>query len=170
MTETLSHVALRKINGPDKSEWFQPLPGVSISLDERDCIVIDAPRLSSQKIVTNDIAILEGTRFKVLGRYDDVIISAGNKLHPAAIEKKLEPIIQSPFFVFGEKHSEALQSLVLCIESKESSFDVENLKKQMGEILDKPEMPRRIAVIPKFSYLESGKIDRINTLNHDYNY
>lgn len=165
MTETLSHVALRKINGPDKSDWFQPLPDVSILLDERDCIVIDAPKLSIEKIATNDIAILNGNKFKVLGRYDDVIISAGNKLHPALIEKKLEQILSVPYFIGAEEHPEADQNLVLFVEGNASEFNLEHLKTKMEALLSKGEIPRKVVFKKEFKYIESGKIDKAKTIS-----
>ena len=32
MTETLSHIALRRLNGPEASEWYTPFEGVCVSL------------------------------------------------------------------------------------------------------------------------------------------
>ena len=43
MTETLSHIALRRLNGPDCSDWYTPFEGVTISLTAEGCLVIDAP-------------------------------------------------------------------------------------------------------------------------------
>ena len=34
MTETLSHIALRRLSGPEASEWYTPFEGVGISLSE----------------------------------------------------------------------------------------------------------------------------------------
>lgn len=163
MTETLSHVALRKINGSGKSEWFQPLPGVSISIDERDCIIIDAPKLSDERIFTNDIATLNGNKFKVLGRIDDVIISAGNKLHPALIEMKLESILPAPYFIGAEEHPEAGKNLVLFIEGSGKEVDLNDLQAQFAKVLPRMEIPRKIVFKKEFKYLESGKIDRAKT-------
>ena len=45
MTETITHIALRSVNGKRASSAFTPLPGVSVSLAEDDCLVIDAPEI-----------------------------------------------------------------------------------------------------------------------------
>ncbi len=80
MTETMSHIALRKINGAGNSEWFAPLNGVELTVDKRNCLQITAERLGINKLTTNDIVVInEDGKFKVLGRIDDVIISAGAK-------------------------------------------------------------------------------------------
>jgi O-succinylbenzoic acid--CoA ligase len=164
MTETLSHVALRAINGPNKSDWFTPMQGVEVSLDKRGCLVINAPAVADVPVVTNDLAELKGQKFKVLGRIDDVIISAGHKLHPAQIEKKLSRVIKTPFFLAGEDHSDAGQVLVLFLEGKFKEHKISELRIQFEVLLEEFEQPRKIKVIPRFKYLESGKIDRRGSL------
>ena len=56
MTETLSHIALRRLNGPDASDWYTPFDGVTLSLTDDGCLVIDAPAVHDGPLVTNDIA------------------------------------------------------------------------------------------------------------------
>ncbi len=160
MTETLSHVALRAINGPQKCEWFTPMQGVELSLDERGCLVINAPAVAEGPVVTNDLVEMKGQQFRVLGRIDDVIISAGHKLHPAIIEQKLSKLISSPFFLAGEDHPEAGQILVLHLEGSFNEQEISILKDQVQSILEPFEIPRKLKVVPAFKYLESGKIDR----------
>ena len=160
MTETLSHVALRPINGPRRSEWFSPMEGVSLALDTRGCLVVDAPAVAPEKVITNDMAELDGQAFRILGRIDDVIISAGHKLHPALIEQKIGQLITTPFFLAAEPHPQAGQQLVLCIEGDFNEKDTSALMDQLKAILQPHELPRRILSIPRFKYLESGKIDR----------
>jgi O-succinylbenzoic acid--CoA ligase len=160
MTETLSHVALRAINGPNKSDWFTPMQGVDVSMDQRGCLVINAPAVADAPVVTNDQVELKDQKFKVLGRIDDVVISAGLKLHPALIEQKLSQVIKTPFFVAGEDHSEAGQTLVLFLEGKYKEHEISNLRRHLEGLLEVFEQPRKIVTISRFTYLESGKIDR----------
>ncbi|MEX2597693.1 MAG: AMP-binding protein, partial [Salibacteraceae bacterium] len=61
MTETISHVALRKVNAK-KREPFQVLEGIEIEIDERSCLVIKSELLPENPLVTNDIIELEGKR------------------------------------------------------------------------------------------------------------
>lgn len=94
MTETLSHIALRRVNGSEAQEWYTPLPGVSVSLNRDDCLCIDAPALSAQPLVTNDIAELSSSgSFRILGRRDNVIISGGLKLQTEVLETELRPLL-----------------------------------------------------------------------------
>mgnify|MGYP002711111902 FL=1 len=59
MTETLSHIALRRINGKEASEWYQPFDSVKVSQTEEGCLVIDAPLVCKQPLVTNDIVEIQ---------------------------------------------------------------------------------------------------------------
>ena len=90
MTETLSHIALRHVNGPERSDWYTPLRGVSLSLSTDDTLVITAPHLGITELVTNDIAeIRQDGTFRILGRKDSVINSGGIKIQAEEIEQKL---------------------------------------------------------------------------------
>ena len=66
MTETLSHIALRRLNGPETSEWYTPFDTVSVSLSDDGCLVIDAPEVCPQRLVTNDIAEIKQGVFRIL--------------------------------------------------------------------------------------------------------
>src|SRR5690625_4886831 len=61
MTETLTHIAARRINYSQQIDLppFMLLKDVVISTDDRDCLVIKAPKVSDEIIVTNDIVELE---------------------------------------------------------------------------------------------------------------
>ena len=65
MTETLSHIALRRINGPEASEWYTPFPTVGVSLSDDHCLIIDAPEVCPHPLVTNDIAEIQGPEANV---------------------------------------------------------------------------------------------------------
>ena len=41
MTETLSHIALRRLNGPEASPYYHPFPSVTLSLSPDNTLVID---------------------------------------------------------------------------------------------------------------------------------
>jgi len=78
MTETISHIAMRRLNGDQRSKYYNALPKVSFSKDERGCLVIQAEAISEEKVVTNDIVNLTSeTTFEWLGRFDNVINSGG---------------------------------------------------------------------------------------------
>lgn len=116
MTETLSHVALRRLNGPDASAWYSPFPGVSLDVNADGCIVIDAPAVHAGRLVTRDIAELrEDGRFRILGRRDNTICSGGVKIQLEDVEARLRPSLHVPFVataVGDAKYGEALTLLV----------------------------------------------------------
>ncbi|MGW8316954.1 MAG: AMP-binding protein, partial [Bacteroidales bacterium] len=70
MTETYTHVALRRINGKDTDPLFRTLKGVKISQDERGCLTVEVEGVTRGRLVTNDIVDLASERdgFTWLGR------------------------------------------------------------------------------------------------------
>lgn len=167
MTETCSHIALRCLNGAERSEYFTALKGVLIRQDERDCLVINSPHLLKDEIVTNDIIELKTENsFKWMGRIDSVINSGGVKIHPELIEKKLEKIISQNFFISSVPDEILEHKVVLVIESKPFSATEQNdLKNKMELTLDKYEFPKQILFAQKFIYSSGNKILRKNTLD-----
>lgn len=90
MTETLSHIALRRINGPQASDIYRPIPGVKVSLSPSGTLVINAPAVCPRPLTTNDLAELTPDGgFRIRGRLDNVICSGGIKLQMEEIERKL---------------------------------------------------------------------------------
>ncbi len=92
MTETASHIALRRVREVDAEGFFTPLEGIGLSLDPRGCLVIDQGE--AMPVVTNDVATLQANGgFRILGRADNVIISGGKKIHPEEVERQLQPLL-----------------------------------------------------------------------------
>lgn len=157
MTETITHVAAKKIS----DSYFSLLPNVTISIDCRNCLVINVPRISDSKIITNDVVnIVNSTEFELLGRIDNVINSAGVKLFPEQIEMKLAHKIQTRFFVIGIPDDQYGEQLALVIEGSPFPFDTIFF----NELLPF-EKPKAIYFVPNFIETESGKIKRTATLN-----
>lgn len=167
MTETITHVAVRKIHPIPPSvveTFFKTLPGITISTDSRDCLVIDAPDVCDNKVVTNDLAdLVSETEFKWLGRYDNIINSGGIKLIPEQIEAKLAQIITKRFFVAGLPDEKLGQKLVLVVEGE---MDTNNLLQEIisSSVLNKFEVPKAIYAVSKFSETDNRKILRHETL------
>ncbi|MEZ4841554.1 MAG: AMP-binding protein [Flavobacteriaceae bacterium] len=170
MTETITHIALKKLNNYNVVENYKVLPHVKISLDNRGCLVIDAPKVSDEKIITNDLVkIISETEFEWLGRYDHVINSGGVKLIPEQIEQKLSEIINDRFFVAGISDDVLGEKLVLVIEQNVTSSAVEksailNVVRNL-KTLTKYEVPKEIYFLPKFIETETKKIQRRKTLD-----
>ena len=166
MTETCSHIALRRFDGKEKSEYFTILDGVTIHLDNRDCLVIFVPHLLQNEIQTNDIVELKGnTSFRWLGRADSTINSGGIKIYPELLEKKLEEIISSSYFISSVPDKLLENKVVLVIESERytlQQLDILNI--QMKKVLTKYEIPKYILFLSSFIYSEANKVLRKPTL------
>ena len=158
MTETLTHVAIKPLNGPNISDLFRALDGIHFEKDDRGCLAIHASALNPVPIVTNDLVeLIDENSFRWLGRFDNVINSGGIKIIPEVVEAKLLSIIpNNRFFINGESDESLGEKVVLVVEGNviEISFDS----------LEKFEKPKEIYFISEFLETESGKIRRGETL------
>lgn len=170
MTETVTHIAARQLNRfrnveEVENSHFEVLPNVTIKKDDRGCLVIDAPQIADETIVTNDLVnILEEGRFEWLGRYDNIINSGGIKLIPELIEEKFAQALDKRYFVTGVPDKELGNKLVMVIEDgngKEEDYWT-ILKNVNG--LDKYEMPKELLFADQFEETENGKVIRHATL------
>jgi len=174
MTETITHIAVKKLNRFEKDNenkkcHYQTLPNVSISKDNRGCLVINAPKVSKEIVVTNDLVeLISETEFKWLGRYDSVINSGGVKLIPEQIEAKLSEIIENRFFVTGLHDNILGEKLVLIIELE--NIEVQSIEhnilqkiKKLKTLL-KFEIPKEVYLISQFIETPNQKINRKETL------
>lgn len=161
MTETISHIALQKLNSHDRSDHFTILPGIDFGLDERGCLRLKADVTDNQWIQTNDLAALQGDRrFKVIGRADNIINTGGVKVSAELLEGKIAPVIKgkvlqyaissTPDSLLGEKVVLVCEGLTIPPEEI-----LELLKPHLGKF----ELPKSVILhqIPKTA---SGKIDR----------
>lgn len=127
MTETLSHIALRRINGAEASEWYQPFDSVKISQTDEGCLVIDAPLVCAETLLTNDIVEIEPyiynkvekLRFRIKGRKDNVICSGGIKIQIEEVEALLKPHLEKPFMLAKKKDEKFGEIAVLLTEDED---------------------------------------------------
>ena len=175
MTETLSHIALRQLNGPRRSSWYTPLPGVAVELNDDGCLVIKAPHLCDGPLVTNDIGELsptpalpsregefasaasheKGRLFRILGRRDNVVCSGGIKLQMEAIEEKLRPAMGSiPFMITKVKDDKFGEAVVLLVEGSKGALPHDE---QLFAALTKYERPKHIIPVSRLPMTETGK-------------
>lgn len=167
MTETITHIAVKKLNNVISNDSEKPhyktLPNVQIFQDNRNCLVIDASKVAEGKIITNDvICLISETEFEWLGRYDNVINSGGVKLHPERIEEKLSKIISNRFFVIGIPDNRLGEKLVLIVEGEKDDIISNKMKNFKG--LSKYETPKEVYLVDKFIETETKKIQRKKTL------
>lgn len=153
MTETLSHIALRRMSGPDASEWYTPFEGVALSLTADGCLVIDAPVVHDGPLVTNDIAELSDKSFRILGRKDNVICSGGIKIQIEEVERLLRPHVSASFMITKCVDEKFGEQVVLLTES----LDMDVMKDVCGRVLPKYWQPRSYVHVDHLPMTETGK-------------
>ncbi len=85
MTETASHIALRKLNTPHRADYFTPMPEVTVTRNAEGCAVIHTP--FHEALETNDLIEMCGAdTFRITGRADTIINSGGIKILPEKTE------------------------------------------------------------------------------------
>ena len=173
MTETVSHIALKKLNQNDRSDYYQALEGVEIKTDTRECLMIRSAVTEHEWITTNDrVSIENDNYFKWLGRIDFVINSGGVKVQPEILEKKIDKLfkehgIHNAFFTIGMPDDTLGEKVTLIIEGQlPANFDESTLAQQLKLACSKYEVPRQFFFIEKFALTESGKINRKTTIHH----
>lgn len=153
MTETLSHIALRRLNGPTRSEWYTPFDGVHVSLSDDGCLVIDAPAVHDGLLTTNDIAELKDGRFRILGRKDNVICSGGIKIQIEEVERQLQPHLHTPFMITKSPDIKLGEQVVLLTESD----DINTIRQICQQQLPKYWQPRQYIYVSHLPMTETGK-------------
>ncbi|MDW8316551.1 MAG: AMP-binding protein [Anaerolineae bacterium] len=178
MTETASHVALRRLNGPDASPWFRPLPGVEIAVDERGCLRVRGPMTEGRWVQTNDRVELAPSEepfgaspFRWLGRWDLVINSGGVKVPVETVEAAVAAawtaldLPRRRFLVGGMPDPRLGEAVTLVIEGEPLAAEQEAaLRSALGRRLERFHQPRRIAYLPRLAETETGKPDRRRSL------
>lgn len=158
MTETCSHVAIAR--GDDPTRTFCAMPGIDFSLDERECLCIQAPKFSFGTLITNDMVhLIDAKHFQWRGRVDGVINSGGIKLLPEELEKMYQPYIDVKFYVRGEKDTRWGEIVVLVVEG--DGAQAQNaLAALHSSNIDRKRLPKKCVALDEFEYTPNGKIKR----------
>ena len=171
MTETVSHIAFRRLDGPQQKDYFETLEGVEIGVNENQCLWVKSPVTNQKVVQTNDIVeLIDAQKFVWKGRNDHVINSGGIKIHPESIEKELEEIwsdldLEVRFFVGGLPHSTLGEKVCLILEGTSIPNPIEEqLRNQMASKLTKYEVPKSIFYVDRFVETPTGKIKRKEVL------
>lgn len=161
MTETVSHIALRKLNGEDCSEYYRTLPNVKLSISDDETLLIDAPLVASSLLKTNDLVEFNSDgEFKVLGRIDNIINSGGVKLQIEKIEEKLQNLFDFPSVITSIEDAR-LGNVVTLLFASPNNYKPENLREQMREVLSTYELAKYIFNVDKIPLTETKKVDRV---------
>lgn len=161
MTETASHIALRRVT--QEVDSFTPLSGISISIEQDNNdneIAVDGEKLIGclaididgwQRIVTNDLAEInpDGT-FHILGRKDNMIITGGKKVSPEEMEHRLAHTLQWPVMISWEPDPLWGQKIVAIVESPEEMDEAAKQKviREWHNLLPGYMVPKEIICTP----------------------
>src|SRR4029434_7834087 len=177
MTETVSHVALRHLNGPQRSDRFVPFDEVRLGVDARGCLTITSALTRGETLYTNDLVEFhtDGS-FRWLGRIDNVINSGGVKVHIEQVERVLEAYLlyyqggiyaERRFFVGPFPHPRLGHAVVAVIEGELCGGDpaaapafTTALRTALQPALTSYAIPRQVFFVSPLLETRTGKIDR----------
>ncbi|MCM1032941.1 MAG: AMP-binding protein [Odoribacter sp.] len=162
MTETCSHVALRRLGSDCPA--YQAMPNITFSSDERGCLVIESDMFSWKCLVTNDIAeVLSTDRFIWKGRADNIINSGGIKVCPEEIEAKISaeaPVALPPFYISSRESTKWGNEVVMVTEPPEDIYKLINTIKALT--WRRGWRPAAILVVEKLPRTSNGKVRRVD--------
>lgn len=164
MTETATHIAIRKITRENTENWYTCLEGISVGKSDTGCLKIFMPGLETPCIETTDLAeVKDEHTFKITGRKDLIINSGGIKLSPEEIESKLSLELKDPFFISSLPHKTLGQQVVLITKKSNSPNAEQTIHEICVRLLNKYERPKRIIFVDEIPRTSTGKI--LRTLN-----
>ena len=173
MTETVSHIALRRLNGPNASAVFTALEGITLGTDERDCLHITAAATNFERVQTNDVVeLIDLTHFRLLGRADRVINSGGVKVQPERVEQIIQKILAESelatpprLFVTGLPDERLGQRVAVICEQVLVPDDLRATIQQAVRVTIGPyAVPKEWITVPAFAETLTGKVDQRATL------
>ncbi|GAA4427953.1 AMP-binding protein [Pontibacter saemangeumensis] len=171
MTETASHIAVRRLNGPGAADYYDVLDNIKIGIDKRGCLTILGDVTNKELLVTNDIVeLLTPTRFRWIGRLDNIINTGGVKVQVEKVElavaEAFSDAVESPRFFVAPQPDELLgEKIVLLIEGGQlAPAQEQELFRRLHALLQKFEVPKQILYTPSFSETATGKISRQTTM------
>lgn len=155
MTETLSHIALRRMNGREASLWYTPFSQVSVAHGEDGCLTVRAPEVCDSTLHTHDIAVIhpDGRRFRIIGRTDNTICSGGLKIQMEEVERRLAPFLPRPFLI--TKTPDTL--LGECVTLLTTDADLKSVETACRLHLPRHWMPKRFFTLSALPFTETGK-------------
>jgi O-succinylbenzoic acid--CoA ligase len=174
MTETVSHIALKRLNGAQASDYFVALKGVELGLSLRGCLTIRPSALTADRtLVTHDLVELRADNsFRWLGRIDNIINSGGIKVQAEKVESAMKRLFQDykegilahrRLLVGPQEHPRLGQAVTVVIEGQPLAPELQaDICQQLlqHKLLTKYEIPRNFCFRPHFLETRTGKLDR----------
>lgn len=157
MTETLSHVALRRLCAVDAPKGYVPLAGVAITLSSEGGISISAPDVCPEPLQTNDLGEwLPDGSLRILGRVDNIVCSGGLKLQIEVLEQQLG-YLGVPFALTAVPDARLGEALTLVYEGEGQN---DRLQALCHERLDRLQRPLYIIGVPRLPMTATSKVAR----------
>ena len=161
-TETVTHAAVRRLNGPTSSEVYRAIGKVSFSSDERGCLVVHTPHLKTKEHLTNDLVeLIDDSHFRWMGRIDNVILSGGKKIYPEQLEAKTAGVIPFPHFFMAFPDDRLGDAVAVVLETDRGAEEIlDEVLQALFTVLSDHELPRRVTAMRSFLRTGSGKVVR----------
>ncbi len=162
MTETYTHFALKRINGPSPDHGFLLLEGVNARTDGRGCLVVEVPGVTGGEVVTSDLVELDGQEgsFRWLGRYDNLISTGGIKVVPEILEERIGKLLQVECLVLPSPDKRLGQRLILVVEWPEREAPTGSWTALLRKELAPHEVPKQVFAVREIPRNASFKPDR----------
>ena len=121
---------------------------------------LTAAGFDAETFTTSDVGVLEDGRLRVLGRADDVVVTGGEKVPPAAVEAALEAhpavaeaaVIGLPDAEWGER--------VVAFVVLRAPLTLAAVRDHVAATLPRSWAPRELREVDALPLLSSGKVDR----------
>jgi O-succinylbenzoic acid--CoA ligase len=153
-----------------------PLAGVEVSIAPDGRLALGGPMLASGylgdpaltaecfvdgRFVTGDLGQWVGDRLTILGRADDMIVTGGEKVAPAAVERVLsaQPGVAAACVV-GVPDPEWGQVVAAAVVPSGTGPDLDALRSAVREAEGRAAVPRRMQLLPELPLRGVGKPDR----------
>lgn len=171
MTETVSHIAIRKLSKGGSSPYYKCLDGIQITSNADGCLITNGSVSNNEQVITKDLVeIKNDNEFIWLGRQDNLVNSGGVKIIPEQIENLLKPIFREvqmshEFFIGGIEDSKLGQKLILLVEGSPPQLELDAyIRPDIEKAFSKYHVPKQIIYLEHFIRTTSGKVKRGETL------
>lgn len=170
MTETVSHVALKRVNGPAfYNDAYSLLPDIEAGVDERGCLWLTGQVTDHKRLQTNDLVEFHAPdQFTWLGRIDNVINSGGIKIALDELDRIIEHELltsgtRSEFFSWHLPDPKLGQKLILVINQEYPIPELESVLLKIRNKVHPYKIPKSVYFVKHFVRLPTGKLDKSTT-------
>ncbi|WP_186301525.1 class I adenylate-forming enzyme family protein [Denitromonas halophila] len=153
---------------PDADSPWQPLPGVTVTVDDAHSLLVRSPFAGDTTTATGDLAErLPNSHFRLLGRADRIVKLEGKRVALPAMETRLNthPWIAACALVVLPGHREQLGAIAVLAPEGQRQLDtlgrratIEDLRAHLLQHFERVTLPRRWRFPADLPYNERGKL------------